>query len=131
MKLAIVEGDGIGKEVIPVAVDVLDALSLSIEKVPLELGYGKWERIGCAITDEDLSTLKECDCILFGAITTPADPNYKSVLLTIRKELDLYANLRPIRPIPGIIGVTGRSDFDIMIVRENTEGMYSGIEEIH
>ncbi|MEA1984544.1 MAG: isocitrate/isopropylmalate family dehydrogenase [Euryarchaeota archaeon] len=131
MKLAIVEGDGIGKEVIPAAVDVLDALSLSIEKVPLELGYGKWERTGSAITDEDLSILKECDCILFGAITTPPDPNYKSVLLTIRKELDLYANIRPIRPIPGITGVTGRSDFDIMIVRENTEGMYSGIEEIH
>ncbi len=131
MKLAIVEGDGIGKEVIPVAVDVLDALSLSIEKVPLELGYGKWERTGSAITDEDLSILKECDCILFGAITTPPDPNYKSVLLTIRKELDLYANIRPVRPIPGITGVTGRSDFDIMIVRENTEGMYSGIEEVH
>jgi methanogen homoisocitrate dehydrogenase len=131
MKIAVVEGDGIGKEVIPAAIDVLDALALPLEKVPVELGYGKWERTGYAITDDDLETLKECDCILFGAITTPSDPAYKSVLLTIRKELDMYANIRPIKPIDGIMGVTGRNDFNLVIVRENTEGMYSGIEEIH
>ncbi len=131
MKIAVVEGDGIGKEVIPAAVEVLDALGLSVEKVPVELGYAKWERIGSAITDDDLEVLKECDSILFGAITTPSDPTYKSVLLTIRKELDMYANIRPIKPINGIIGVTGRNDFNLVIVRENTEGMYSGIEEIH
>ena len=131
MKIAVVEGDGIGKEVIPAAIEVLDALSLPIEKLPVELGYGKWEKTGSAITDEDLKILKECDCILFGAITTPSDPNYKSVLLSIRKELDMYANIRPIKPIDGIRGVTGRNDFNLVIVRENTEGMYSGIEEIH
>jgi len=131
MKLAVIEGDGIGKEVISAAVEVLDALALPIEKVPLEIGYGKWERTGAAITDGDLDILKECDCILFGAVTTPPDPDYKSVLLTIRKELDLYANIRPIKPLAGITGVTGRSDFDFVIVRENTEGMYSGIEELH
>ena len=131
MKLAIIEGDGIGKEVIPAAVEVLDALGLEIEKVPLELGYGKWDRTGTAITDEDIDILKECDCVLFGAVTTPPDPNYKSVLLTIRKELDVYANIRPIKPLAGIKGATGRNDFDFVIVRENTEGMYSGIEELH
>jgi len=131
MKIAIVEGDGIGKEVIPAAIEVLDALGLPVEKIPVELGYTKWERTGSAITDDDLAILKECDCILFGAITTPSDPTYKSVLLTIRKELDMYANIRPIKPIDGIVGVTGRNDFNLVIVRENTEGMYSGIEEIH
>ena len=131
MKIAVVEGDGIGKEVIPAAIEVLDALGLPVEKVPVELGYAKWERTGSAITDDDLEILKECDCILFGAITTPSDPTYKSVLLTIRKELDMYANIRPIKPIDGIMGVTGRNDFNLVIVRENTEGMYSGIEEIH
>jgi methanogen homoisocitrate dehydrogenase len=131
MKIAVVEGDGIGKEVIPAAIEVLDVLALPVEKVPVELGYAKWEKTGSAITDDDLAVLKECDCILFGAITTPSDPTYKSVLLTIRKELDMYANIRPIKPIDGIVGVTGRSDFNLVIVRENTEGMYSGIEEIH
>jgi len=130
MRLAVVEGDGIGKEVIPAAVKVLDVLGLDVEKVHVELGYGKWEKTGEAITDDDLEVLKGCDCILFGAITTPPDPNYKSVLLTIRKELDMYANIRPIRPLPSVQGILGRSDFNFVIVRENTEGLYSGIEEI-
>ncbi len=129
-KIAIVKGDGVGKEVIPVAENILDCFDLPVEKVYLELGYGKWERTGSAITDEDIELLKQCDCVLFGAITTPPDPNYKSVLLTIRKELDLYANIRPIKPLKGVPGVTGRNDFDMVIVRENTEGMYSGIEEV-
>lgn len=130
MKLAVVEGDGVGKEVIPAAIEVLDALGLEVEKVPVELGYGKWDRTGSAITYEDIATLKECDCILFGAVTTPPDQNYRSVLLTVRKELDMYANIRPIRPLPSVKGILERKDFNFIIVRENTEGMYSGIEEI-
>lgn len=130
MRLAVIEGDGIGREVIPAAVKVLDAFGLEFEKVPLELGYTRWERTGTAISNDDLETIKRCDAVLFGAVTTVPDPNYKSVLLTIRKELDLYANIRPVKPLPGITGVTGRNDFDFIIVRENTEGLYSGIEEI-
>jgi len=87
MRLAIIEGDGIGREVIPAAVEVLDAFGLELEKVPLELGYARWERTGTAMSGEDIKTIKGCDAVLFGAITTVPDPNYKSVLLTIRKEL--------------------------------------------
>ena len=139
MKIAVIEGDGIGKEVIPVAVSILDyfneTYNWSIEKIPLEVGFGKWQRTGEAITDSDVSLLKTCDAVLFGAITTVNDPSYKSVLLRIRKELDLYANIRPIHPISGIykrlqIRDREESDVDIVIVRENTEGLYSGIEEI-
>jgi methanogen homoisocitrate dehydrogenase len=130
MKLAVIEGDGIGREVIPAAVEVLDAFGLELEKVPLELGYARWERTGTAMSEEDIETIKGCDAVLFGAVTTIPDPSYKSVLLTIRKELDLYANVRPVKPLPCIMGVTGRNDFDFIIVRENTEGLYSGIEEI-
>ncbi len=130
MKLAIIEGDGIGKEVIPAAIEVLDSLSLDVEKVYLELGYGKWEKTGSAIDQEDIYILKGCDCILFGAVTTPPDPDYKSVLLTIRKELDMYANVRPIHHLPSIKGIHERIDFNFIIVRENTEGLYSGIEDI-
>lgn len=130
MKLAVIEGDGIGREVIPAAVKVLDAFGLDFEKVPLEIGYTRWERTGTAMSSDDLEKIKGCGAVLFGAVTTVPDPNYKSVLLTIRKELDLYANVRPVKPLPGITGVTGRNDFDFIIVRENTEGLYSGIEEI-
>ena len=124
MKIAVVEGDGIGKEVIPAALEVLDAFTLDIEKVPVEIGYGKWKRTGRAITEDDFDIFRSCDCILFGAITTPQDPEYKSVLVRIRKEFDLYANIRPIKSI------TNSRDIDFTIVRENTEGMYSGIEEV-
>ncbi|MBU4077471.1 MAG: NAD-dependent isocitrate dehydrogenase [Euryarchaeota archaeon] len=131
MKLAVVPGDGIGKEVIPAALRVLDAFGLDIEKVPLEIGYGKWERTGSALTDEDMSIIKDCDCVLFGAITTPPDPNYKSVLMRLRKELDLYANIRPFAPLANVKLPCNKKVFDFVIVRENTEGMYSGIEELH
>lgn len=130
MKLAVIEGDGIGREVIPAAVEVLDAFGLEFEKMSLELGYARWERTGTAISEEDVEIMKKCDAVLFGAVTTVPDSSHKSVLLTIRKELDLYANVRPVKPLPGIKGVTGRSDFDFIIVRENTEGLYSGVEEL-
>ena len=130
MKVAIIPGDGIGKEVLPAALSVLDVFGLDIEKVPLEIGFGKWEKTGSAITDDDIALIKQCDCVLFGAITTVPDPNYKSVLVRIRKELDLYANIRPFTPLEKV-KLPCAKKFDFVIVRENTEGMYSGVEELH
>lgn len=118
-KVAIVEGDGIGHEVIPVAFRVLENLHPEFEYFPVEVGYGKWEQTGCPCADREIEDLKTADAVLFGAITTPPMKDYQSVVLRIRKALDLYANLRPVRG----------GGFDIMIVRENTEGLYSGIEE--
>lgn len=130
MKLAIIPGDGIGMEVMEAELTVLDALGLDDERNPFEIGFGKWERTGTAITDEDIVGIKECDCVLFGAITTPPDPNYKSVLVRLRKELDLFANIRPFKPLRNVKLPCART-FDLVIVRENTEGMYSGVEELH
>jgi methanogen homoisocitrate dehydrogenase len=119
-RIAIVEGDGIGHEVIPVAQNVLKLLHPEYEYFPVEVGYHRWEMTGCPCADHDIAELKTADAILFGAITTPPMKDYQSVILRIRKVLDLYANLRPVKG----------NGFDIMIVRENTEGLYSGIEEI-
>ncbi len=116
--IAVVEGDGIGQEVIPVAQDVLALLHPEYEYYPVEIGYGKWIKTGEACTAADIALLRDADGILFGAVTTPPAADYRSVVLQIRKELDLYANLRPVQG----------SGVDIMIVRENTEGLYSGIE---
>jgi len=118
-RIAVVEGDGIGHEVIPVARSVLELLHPEYEYFAVDVGYGRWERTGCPCTDPDIAELKTADAILFGAITTPPMKDYQSVVLRIRKALDLYANLRPVN----------NDRFDIMIVRENTEGLYSGIEE--
>jgi methanogen homoisocitrate dehydrogenase len=116
--VAVVEGDGIGHEVVPVARDILAAVRPDFEFFDVEVGYGLWERTGCACGEEAMADLRSADAILFGAITTPPDPDYQSVLLQIRHDLDLYANVRPIQ---------GRG-VDVIIVRENTEGLYSGIE---
>ncbi|MGB7789527.1 isocitrate/isopropylmalate dehydrogenase family protein [Methanoregula sp.] len=117
--IAVVEGDGIGHEVIPIARKVLEALHPEFEFFPVDVGYGMWERTGCPCADKEINALKTADAILFGAITTPPMKDYQSVVLRIRKALDLYANLRPVKA----------EGFDILIVRENTEGLYSGIEE--
>jgi methanogen homoisocitrate dehydrogenase len=119
-KVAVAEGDGIGHEVIPIAVEVLKTFLPDIEYTAIDVGSGRFERTGEAIGTDDISLLKESDAVLFGAVTTHSSPGYRSVIVRIRKELDLFANVRPVRG-PG---------FDITIVRENLEGLYSGIEEI-
>ena len=115
-RIAVVEGDGIGHEVIPVAQKALALLHPEYDYFPVEVGYGRWEQTGCPCADNDISMLKTADAILFGAITTPPMKDYQSVVLRIRKALDLFANLRPVRG----------DGFDFMIVRENTEGLYWG-----
>jgi methanogen homoisocitrate dehydrogenase len=119
-KIAVVEGDGIGREVIPAAREILAAVRPDLEFFTVEVGYGRWERTGEAITSEEIRAMREADAVLFGAVTTPPDPDYRSVVVRMRKELDLYANVRPVKG----------GEADIIIVRENTEGLYSGIEEI-
>jgi len=116
--IVIAPGDGIGQEVTPVAAKALEILHPDWTYIPVDLGYECYQKTGNPLSNNAFQTLKESDAILFGAITTPPSKDYGSILLQIRKELDLYANIRPIQA-PGI---------DIIIVRENTEGLYSGIE---
>ncbi|RQD82008.1 MAG: isocitrate/isopropylmalate dehydrogenase family protein [Methanocalculus sp. MSAO_Arc2] len=118
VRIAVVPGDGIGLEVIPVAWEIIASLHPEFEPFYVEVGYARWLKTGIAVTDEDISMLKDADAILFGAVTTPPDACYQSVILRIRQALDLYANLRPVKG----------EGFDILIVRENSEGLYSGIE---
>jgi len=118
VKVAVVEGDGIGHEVVPIARDILAAVRPDFEFFDVEVGYGLSERTGSACGEETMADLRSADATLFGAVTTPPDPDYRSVMLQIRHALDLYANVRPIRD----------EAVDIIIVRENTEGLYSGIE---
>lgn len=120
MRIAVVEGDGIGHEVIPPARELLETLRPDMEFFSVTVGYDKWKTEGSAITDEDIGQLSSARAILFGAVTTPPDPDYRSVIVRIRKELDLYANIRPV----------WGENFDISVIRENTEGLYSGIEKI-
>ncbi|MCL4464854.1 MAG: isocitrate/isopropylmalate dehydrogenase family protein [Chloroflexi bacterium] len=126
-RVCVIEGDGIGREVVPAALSVLAALRLPFDYTLAKAGYGCYQECGDSIPAATVAACREADAVLFGAVTTPPDiPGYKSAIITLRKELDLYANLRPTRSL----GVPGyREGVDLTIVRENTEGLYSGQEE--
>ena len=119
-RVAVIKGDGIGIEVTEVAMEVINAVTNRIEFVEFEGGFEVFKRYGVPIRDEDLEEIKKMDAVLFGATSTPFDvPNYKSLIITLRKELNLYANLRIIPDL--------WNEREIYIVRENSEGLYSGL----
>ncbi len=129
--VVVIPGDGIGREVIPVAVKVLKAVAPNIELVEAEAGLETWKRTGETLPEETLELCREADAILFGACTTPEDPSAESPIIRLRRELDLYANVRPARSWP-IPRRPIEEDFDFVIVRENTEDLYIGCEsEVH
>jgi len=119
MRIGLIHGDGIGPEVIESAKKVLDAVDFDADYVYVNVGYERWKRDGVAITEEDIETLKGCNAILKGP--TQSMPQYESPALKIRQSLDLYANVRPIESLP----YSGKK-FDLIIIRENTEGSYVG-----
>ena len=115
--IAVAPGDGIGKEVIPAALDILPS---NVEVTTIELGAERYLDTKELLTDDDLRTIRRCDALLFGAIGDPRVPDgvlERGVLLALRHELDLYINLRPF------------PELDLVIVRENTEGAYCGTGE--
>ncbi len=122
-RICVIEGDGIGHEVIPVAVRALRAVAPDLEFVEAEAGFECFERRGVAIPEETWDAIEGSDGILFGAISAPSEdvPGYEPAILTLRQRLRLYANLRPTvsPPLPGL-----RQGVDLLIVRENTEGLY-------
>jgi homoisocitrate dehydrogenase len=127
-RICILPGDGIGPEVVAAARRVLDALSLRFTWAPAEIGFGAYQRLGTSLPEETLHAIQTADASLFGAVTTPPDiPNYRSPVLRLRQELDLFANLRPCRSIPH---PASRPGIDLVLVRENTEDLYAGIERV-
>jgi len=127
-RVCLLPGDGIGPEVIGAARRVLEALPVVFEWTEGEIGYGAYQRHGSPLPEATLEKVRAAEATLFGAVTTPPDiPGYFSPILRLRKTFDLYANLRPIRSIPNPIS---RQGIDMVIVRENTEGLYSGIERL-
>jgi len=127
-KICLLPGDGIGPEVIAAAREVLTALPLHWDFIECGIGYGEYQRSGSPLPDSTLQAIRHADAALFGAVTTPPNiPNYFSPVVRMRQSLDLYANLRPTRSIPH---PSSRTGIDLLIVRENTEGLYSGIERL-
>lgn len=130
MKLAIIGGDGIGPEVVAEAVKILDAVKPGIEKTQYDLGARRYHATGELLPESALAELREHDAILLGAIGDPSVPSgvlERGLLLRLRFELDHHVNLRPARLYPGVSSpLAGDPDIDFVVVREGTEGPYTG-----
>ena len=122
--IAIIGGDGIGQEVMKAAEYLLDNLDLNFNFSYGEAGFDCFNKNGTTLPEETIKIAKSSDATLFGASTsTPGQP---SPIINLRKELDVYANLRPIKSYKGVRSI--KDNIDFIIVRENTEGLYSQIE---
>ncbi len=128
--ICLIEGDGIGHEVIPAAREVLDAATSGGAHLcftQAEAGWGTFQRHGTALPQATLEAVRSADATLFGAVSSPLQPTpgYRSPVVALRRELTLYANLRPVLSQPV---AASRPGIDMLIVRENTEGLYTGRE---
>ena len=126
-KIAVITGDGIGPEITEATKFALQSLGLDFEFMDVAAGLNAWEKFGNQLPDKTVDTIKGSDACLKGPTQTPPGPgSFRSATVTLRQQLDLYANVRPFRNHPGVPSV--HTGVDMVIVRENTEGLYSGIE---
>ncbi|PHH69690.1 hypothetical protein CDD80_6564 [Ophiocordyceps camponoti-rufipedis] len=126
LKIGLIPGDGIGKEIIPIGRRILEALPNSVnikfEFINLKAGFQVFEETGVALPETTLRVLRDdCHGALFGAVSSPthAVKGYSSPIVALRKRLDLYANIRPVKNV-----LAGSKAIDMVIVRENTEDLY-------
>ena len=136
-RLGIIPGDGTGPEVVREGLKVLGAVGVPVELVEFDLGGERYLRTGEVLPDEELRRLRETDAVLLGAV---GDPRIKpgilerDLLLRVRFELDQYVNLRPVIRYPGVktlVPSHGEDDVDLVVVRENSEGLYTGAGGFH
>ena len=141
-KIAVLPGDGVGPEVIKAAMIVLDEIALDAEYIYGDIGWEFWRKEGNPLPERTVELMKQTDCALFGAITSkPKDEaqkelapelqgkglEYYSPIVKLRQLFDLYANVRPAKAYPGN-PLNYKDNINITIFRENTEGLYSGVE---
>jgi 3-isopropylmalate dehydrogenase len=141
-KIAWLPGDGIGKDVMDAARIVLDDLQLDAEYIPGDVGWEFWCTEGEALPERTVELLQSTDCCLFGAITSKPKEEaekelapelkgkglaYFSPIVRMRQLLDLYTNMRPCKAYPGN-PLNYRDDIDLVVFRENTQGLYAGVE---
>jgi isocitrate dehydrogenase (NAD+) len=125
-RVTLMAGDGIGHEVSAAVVRIIENAGVKIDWESCVVGAEAFERFGSALPDEVIESVRRNGVALKGPVATPIGSGFESVNVKLRKTLDLYANLRPVRNLPGAPSRFG--DLDLVIVRENTEGLYSGLE---
>jgi isocitrate dehydrogenase (NAD+) len=125
-RVTLIPGDGIGPEVVEAARRAIDATGVAIEWDRQSMGSAAFSRTGLPLPPATLESIRATRVALKGPVETPVTSGLRSVNMTLRQVLDLFANVRPCRRYPGVPSVYG--DVDLVVVRENTEGMYTGVE---
>ncbi len=125
-RITLIPGDGIGPEVASAVVRIIEASGVEVEWEKHVAGQEALDKFGKTLPDELLESIKRNKVGLKGPITTPVGKGFTSVNVGLRKALDLYANLRPIRALPNV--PCRNPELDLVVVRENTESLYSGLE---
>jgi isocitrate dehydrogenase (NAD+) len=126
MRVVLIAGDGIGPEVTDAAKEVVAATGVKIDWVPAPAGADCVAEYGDPLPDITLDRIRHHRVALKGPCTTPVGKGFRSINVRLRKELDLYASVRPVRTLPGVR--VPYSGVDLIVVRENTEGLYAGLE---
>lgn len=126
--IALIYGDGIGKEVISSAVKIIESIGVKINWDVIEAGEESIKMNGIPLADNALEKIKKRKVVLKGPITTQIGEGFSSVNVYLRKSLNLYANIRPIKSFEGVSSL--HKDVDLVIVRENTEDLYAGVEHM-
>jgi len=125
-RITLIPGDGIGPEVSAAVVRIIEATGVAIDWESFIVGSEAVDRFGTPLPENVIESVRRNGVALKGPVATPIGGGFESVNVRLRKTLDLYANLRPVRNLPGVPSRFG--DIDLIIVRENTEGLYSGLE---
>ncbi|MFG0329031.1 MAG: isocitrate/isopropylmalate dehydrogenase family protein [Phycisphaerales bacterium] len=124
--ICLIPGDGIGPEVTKAAIEVVEAAGADIDWVELDAGAAAFEKHGAVLPDATIDAIRQHGLALKGPVTTPVGSGFRSVNVQLRKTFDLYAAVRPVRSLNGI--KTRYDNVEIVVMRENTEGLYSGLE---
>jgi isocitrate dehydrogenase (NAD+) len=127
-KITLIPGDGIGPEVTGAVVRIIEASGVEIEWESFVAGAEALSRYGDPLPEPVLDSIKRNGLALKGPLTTPVGKGFASINVRLRKTLDLYANLRPVKTLPGVRTPFG--ELDLVVVRENTEDLYSGLEHV-
>jgi isocitrate dehydrogenase (NAD+) len=125
-RITLIPGDGIGPEVAAAVVSIIEASGVAIEWEEHIAGQQALDKFGKTLPDELIESIQRNKVALKGPITTPVGKGFTSVNVGLRKTLDLYANLRPVRALPNV--PCRNPNLDLVVVRENTESLYSGLE---
>ncbi|HUF05744.1 MAG TPA: isocitrate dehydrogenase (NAD(+)) [Aridibacter sp.] len=127
-RITLIPGDGIGPEIVSATVRVIEASGVDIEWESQIAGSNAQEKVGTTLPEELIESIRRNKVALKGPLTTPVGKGFTSVNVGLRKALDLYANVRPIKAIPNV--PCRYPELDLVVVRENTESLYAGLEHV-